>query len=178
MTKTSKSYNYFIFVRILTSKIISEVTKDRALLNFANHKGYTINIGKLILSALTYIMRGSTSMGLVHPSLKYALCVAGRVRGDQNEEHLFHIAALSRGKILNFKQSNIEEEDPSEPRSSRGAGSSSNKRSAGTPKSLSGQVADLSGKIEQPPLFKGVVEPQVAEDCLFRIENIFTSMKC
>ncbi|KAH0456104.1 hypothetical protein IEQ34_014011 [Dendrobium chrysotoxum] len=81
------------------SKNISEVTNERALLNY----GYTIDVGKLILSSIIYIMRGSTSVGLGHPSLIYTLCVATKVRGDQNEEQLFPTSALTRGKILSFK---------------------------------------------------------------------------
>ncbi|KAH0465263.1 hypothetical protein IEQ34_005366 [Dendrobium chrysotoxum] len=86
MSQTSKSWHYFISSRIIPSKNISEVTKGRALLNFVIQKGYTINIEKLILSSLTYIMRGSTLVGLGHPSLIYAHCVVVGVRGDQNEE--------------------------------------------------------------------------------------------
>ncbi|KAH0467867.1 hypothetical protein IEQ34_002900 [Dendrobium chrysotoxum] len=75
------------------------------------------------------------------------------MRGDQTEEHLFSIAALTRGKILKFKKSEKEEEDPSDPRSSGGAGSSSSRKSAKTPKSLSDQVADLSGKMKKVTQF-------------------------
>ncbi|KAL0926201.1 hypothetical protein M5K25_002412 [Dendrobium thyrsiflorum] len=87
-------------------------------------------------------------MGLSHPSLIYAPCVAVGVRGDKNEEQLFPIAALTREKILSIKQSDREEMDPSEPRSSGEAGSSSS-RSARTPKSLSDQVANLTGKMDR-----------------------------
>ncbi|KAH0453419.1 hypothetical protein IEQ34_017743 [Dendrobium chrysotoxum] len=86
MNQTSKAWYYFISAYILPSKNISEVTKDRALLNFTIQKGHTISIGRLIMSSLTYIMRGSTSEGLGDPSLVYALYTVVGVRGDQNEE--------------------------------------------------------------------------------------------
>ncbi|KAH0468444.1 hypothetical protein IEQ34_003477 [Dendrobium chrysotoxum] len=81
-------------------------------------------------------MKGSISVDLGHPFFVYAFCVAAGVR-----------AALTRGKILNFKQSDREEKDPSEPNSSKGEMSSSSKKSVRTPKSLSDEVTDLSGKM-------------------------------
>ncbi|KAH0449224.1 hypothetical protein IEQ34_023024 [Dendrobium chrysotoxum] len=71
---------------MLPSKNISVVTKDRALLNYAIQKDYTIDVGKLIWYSIMCIMRCSTSMGLGHPSLVYTLSVAAGVRGDQNKE--------------------------------------------------------------------------------------------
>ncbi|KAH0448884.1 hypothetical protein IEQ34_022684 [Dendrobium chrysotoxum] len=138
MTQTSKAWHYFTSAHILPSKNISEVSKDKAFLNFTIQKGYSIKIGK-----------GSTSIGLGHPSLVYALCVVVRVRGDQNEEQLFSITTLTRRKILNFKQSDREEEDPSEPNTSGGARGSSKRKSARTPKSLSYQMANPRERDEE-----------------------------
>ncbi|PKU69516.1 hypothetical protein MA16_Dca021647 [Dendrobium catenatum] len=71
---------------MLPNKNSSLVTKDSALLNYVIQKGYTIDIRKLILSYIMYIMRGSTSTGLGHTSLVYTLYIASKVRGNQNEE--------------------------------------------------------------------------------------------
>ncbi|KAH0464074.1 hypothetical protein IEQ34_006860 [Dendrobium chrysotoxum] len=86
LTQTSKAWHYFISTCMLPSKNISKVTTDRALLNYTIQKCYTINVGKLILSSIMYIIRGSPFVGLGLPSLIYTLCVATRVRRDQNEE--------------------------------------------------------------------------------------------
>ncbi|KAH0463176.1 hypothetical protein IEQ34_007758 [Dendrobium chrysotoxum] len=91
LTQTSKVWHYFISARMLLSKNISEVTKDKALLNYAIQKGYTIDVGKLILSSILYIMRGSTSVGLGHPSLVYTLCVATRVRMSLGAQKPFQV---------------------------------------------------------------------------------------
>ncbi|KAH0469783.1 hypothetical protein IEQ34_001341 [Dendrobium chrysotoxum] len=59
-----------------------------------NEVGYTINVGKLIYSNLSYNIRDTTSMGLGHPFLIYVLCVNADVRGDLDEEKLFPISVL------------------------------------------------------------------------------------
>ncbi|KAH0465820.1 hypothetical protein IEQ34_005923 [Dendrobium chrysotoxum] len=80
LTQAFKAWHYFSSARLFPSRNISEVTHDRALLKYAIH------MGKLIFSSLTYIIRGTTSIGLGHPSLVYTLCVVTGVRGEQTEE--------------------------------------------------------------------------------------------
>ncbi|KAH0459556.1 hypothetical protein IEQ34_012370 [Dendrobium chrysotoxum] len=76
---------------MLPSRNISEVTCDHALLNYSIQMVYSIDVGKLIFSFLMYVIQGTTSVGLGHPSLIYALCVVAGVRNDQTEEQLFPI---------------------------------------------------------------------------------------
>lgn len=66
--------------------------------------GYSIDVGKLIFSSLTYIIRGTTFIAMGHHSLIYALCVNVGVRRDQIEDQLFPISALTKRKILCFKK--------------------------------------------------------------------------
>ncbi|KAH0468019.1 hypothetical protein IEQ34_003052 [Dendrobium chrysotoxum] len=68
-------------------KNISEIIKDRV--NYSIKVGYKIEVEQLIYSSINYIIKGTTSMGLAHPSLIYALCVNAGVRGDPSEKYLF-----------------------------------------------------------------------------------------
>ncbi|KAH0468603.1 hypothetical protein IEQ34_003636 [Dendrobium chrysotoxum] len=61
-------------ILIFLHQNVSKVTKYWALLNYTIMFSYTIDVGKLIHSTLNYIIKGTTSMGLGHLSLIYALC--------------------------------------------------------------------------------------------------------
>ncbi|PKU83004.1 hypothetical protein MA16_Dca009476 [Dendrobium catenatum] len=70
-------------------KNIREVTKDHDVLNYDIQVGYTLDVGKIIHSSSTYIIRDATSMGLGYPSLIYALYVNAGMRGGPSEEEKF-----------------------------------------------------------------------------------------
>ncbi|KAH0458192.1 hypothetical protein IEQ34_013507 [Dendrobium chrysotoxum] len=72
---------------------------------------------------------GTTSVGLGHLSLIYALCVNIGVKGDPSEEKFFFILALTKRKIVRFVKVDIEEVGHTEPhltsRSNNGSSRSS-----------------------------------------------------
>lgn len=95
---------------------ISEVTKYHANLNYAIQVRYTIDVGKIIHSSLTYIIRGTTSMGLGNAYLIYALCVNAGVSGNHSEELFLYILSLIKGRMKSFERLCVEEGVCNEPR--------------------------------------------------------------
>ncbi|PON97548.1 hypothetical protein TorRG33x02_067500 [Trema orientale] len=66
--------HYFISIKFLPSSSFSEVTNERAILNYAILKGLSIDVGKIIQHNISHILKGTINGGLAHPSLIYGLC--------------------------------------------------------------------------------------------------------
>lgn len=69
MMMESKAWHYFINAKLLPSSNFGEVTKDRAILNYAIHKSLSIDMGTVIQNNILHILRESTIAGLGYPSL-------------------------------------------------------------------------------------------------------------
>lgn len=70
----------------MSSGNISEVTKDRFVLNFTIRKSMSINVSRIIHNSISNMIKHITTVGSGHPFLIYALCIEARAMGNRNEE--------------------------------------------------------------------------------------------
>ena len=121
----TKAWHYFISATLLPSGNTYEVTKERAILNYAILKGFSIDVGKIIERSIMDRLKGGTTGGLGHPSLIYALCVAAGVPTTANEEIVHPQAAITRKKMEQYKSTREAHTDTVPPVVHEGSPSSS-----------------------------------------------------
>ena len=86
MTELAKVWFYFVGSNLLTSKHLSTVRKNEAILLYAILKGYKLSVGKIIKSSILSYFRSNYRGLLPHPSLITRLCILRGVEGDWEEE--------------------------------------------------------------------------------------------
>ena len=79
----AKDWFYFVSSKLVPSKHVSKVTRDKAILLYAIVKGYKFNVGKIIESS---ILEFSYGKAISHPSLITKLCEIARMQIGENEE--------------------------------------------------------------------------------------------
>lgn len=99
----TKAWHYFISAKLLPSSNTSEVTKERAILNYAIFRGFSIDVGKIIEQSILDTIQGTTTGGLGHPSLIYDLCQQVGIPTTANEEIQHPKSVITRKKIESYK---------------------------------------------------------------------------
>ena len=81
LTKVAKVWFYFVSSKLVPSKHLSTVGRDKALLTYAIVKGYKFNVGKVIENS---ILELSYHKAITHPSLITKLCEVAEVPIAEN----------------------------------------------------------------------------------------------
>ena len=68
MSKSSKAWHYFICAKFMTTTNFSAMTKDRARLTYAIHKGKSVDVGLVIERSISNALK-IKKVGLPHPHL-------------------------------------------------------------------------------------------------------------
>ena len=77
LTEVNKVWFYFINSVFKTSKHVSTMRQDRALLLYAMVKGFTINVGKIIQESILDYAKSRFSGNIPHLALVTLLCIKG-----------------------------------------------------------------------------------------------------
>lgn len=94
LTGNCKAWHHFIIAKLVPSSNISEVTKGRALLNYAIQKGYSFDVG--IQNSILSILAGSVTSSLGDSSLIHDLCIQRGVTMRESNEVLHPKPPLTR----------------------------------------------------------------------------------
>ena len=83
LKEVAKVWFYFVPAKLVPSKHLSTVGRDKALLTYAIVKGYKFNMGKIIENS---ILDSTYQKAITHPSLIKKLCELEEVPIRENEE--------------------------------------------------------------------------------------------
>ena len=83
MAQVAKVWFYFVSSKLVPSKHLSKVRRDKALLIYAIVKGYKFNVGKVIENS---ILESAYHKAITHLSLITKLCKETEVPIKENEE--------------------------------------------------------------------------------------------
>ncbi|WP_353055295.1 hypothetical protein, partial [Escherichia coli] len=86
LLERSWAWHYFISAKLLPSTHVSDVSKERAILNYAIQKQLSLNVGKIIEQTIIGFAIGRLASALGHPSLICQLCERVGVVYTENEE--------------------------------------------------------------------------------------------
>ena len=82
LTEQAKVWFYFICSIILSTKHLSTVMENEAVLLYAILRGYKFNVGEIIENSILSYYRGGYRGSVPHPALITRLCILGGVKGD------------------------------------------------------------------------------------------------
>lgn len=92
----SKAWHIFIFSRMLPSGRISDITQDRAILNYVIHNNMSIDVVQLIYNKTTFCSSQAPDQpqleGLATQLNLWALCKSRCTDASIKREHLFEVA--------------------------------------------------------------------------------------
>ena len=91
LNEEAKVWFYFMNLRLLPSKHVSTLYKDRAILLYAILENYKFNVGNIIQNSL---VEEDVGKSLIHPSLIPQLCKAAKVVIERDEERCPSMAPL------------------------------------------------------------------------------------
>lgn len=97
-----KAWYHFVSAKLLPSGNLSEVTKEREILNYAIQRGLSIDVGLGIYNGILHTLHGSTTGGLGHPSMIYELCLKGGVVTHPSKEVIHLKPVITRDRTWKF----------------------------------------------------------------------------
>ena len=83
LTETTKSCFYFFSSKLIPTKNVSIVQKDKVVLTYAMVGGFKFNVGMVIENSILESVYGKA---ITHPSLILKLCLRAEVEISKDEE--------------------------------------------------------------------------------------------
>lgn len=112
LTHQNKMWHYFIIARLKPSLNTTNVTKDRAILNYAINMGWPIDVGKVIEHAILDYIMGNNNGGLPYPLLVYDLCKEKGALGTDKEEIVHPRSIIDSKRFRRTGGNNSSESEP------------------------------------------------------------------
>ena len=100
LTKINKVCFYLINSILRSSKHVSTVRQDCAILLYVLVKGFELDVGKIIKESILAYAESIFSGNIPHPSLITLLCIKGGVKFNEEEEKSLKASQLTLTRAL------------------------------------------------------------------------------